>query len=573
MLYPRRTDFPPDRNICAGTTKKGCYLQIRNAPACGGGQPVCAEYCPTLPPVKERHVELPKPVVPTPVVPTPPPPTPYYVVPPPVVTCNGGPCPSQPYPVPMCNGGPCGDSKRIEEAKLTEKAKSTVEHEHPKPLEQAKLTEKAKPTVEHEHPKPIEKAESTEKAKPHDEPKPIVTAEKTEKAKRIVEPDPKPIVPTPVVPGPVTCNGGPCERTKCNDVCNGGPCVTPPPTDNKTTDDKTTDNKTPEATTEFAVDLDFAEPTPTTDSKGCTSDARVPVAAITDSDQYQKLMQCVAGICEPEDSSVSFDAPSTAKRSVALGVASGIPKLNELGELSKTLKKVAKLGDGLAGKLPLGALIGGVAGLLWPDPTSDELFNQMKAYVDKALPKAIADEHITNLKKHVEGLNKEIKAYEDADNITYKSQGLHDLELAMDRIEPDFLDDPRAPQQALAHFVAFAVLRLTVYREEYLHTKEYWGDNSDREKFACKLNKAVRKYTQAAKDIKQRALDWRLSQLHLDWAPYRVSRAQRYSYARDDLCDWHDSFGRRADANTWFYVRQQQVRNAYGKDLDALRHR
>ena len=69
------------------------------------------------------------------------------------------------------------------------------------------------------------------------------------------------------------------------------------------------------------------------DSKGCnTSDGGFPVAAITDSDNYHKLIECVAGSCET--GSASFDAPGTAKRSVTLGVLSGIPN-RTLGKLSK----------------------------------------------------------------------------------------------------------------------------------------------------------------------------------------------------------------------------------------------
>ena len=51
-------------NICAGRRKKGATSACEpNAPACGGGQPVCADICPVLPPVKVAPpAELPKPV-------------------------------------------------------------------------------------------------------------------------------------------------------------------------------------------------------------------------------------------------------------------------------------------------------------------------------------------------------------------------------------------------------------------------------------------------------------------------------------------------------------------------------
>jgi hypothetical protein len=209
----------------------------------------------------------------------------------------------------------------------------------------------------------------------------------------------------------------------------------------KKTDEKTANKPTDKATSESAVDLDSAEPAPPpTDSKGCTPDGGFPVTSITDNPNYQKLIRCIAGACVPEDSSVSFDAPSTAKRSVALGVLSGVPKVNELGELSKTLKDVGKLGNGLVGKLPIGALVGGVTALLWPDPTPDALFNQMKDYVDKVVPQAITDEHITDLKGNVEGLKTSLDAYLDAKNPQYKGILLGSLEQNLNTIEPNFFD-------------------------------------------------------------------------------------------------------------------------------------
>jgi hypothetical protein len=304
------------------------------------------------------------------------------------------------------------------------------------------------------------------------------------------------------------------------------------------------------------------------DSKGCTPDGGFPVTSITDNPNYQKLIRCIAGACVPEDGSTSFDAPSTAKRSVTLGVLAGIPKLPELG-----LTDIAKKLGGLAGKLPIGALVSGVAGLLWPDPTPDALFNQLKDYVDKLVPKAISDEHITDLKGSVEGLKNSLDTYLDARNLAYKGVLLGSLEQNLNTIEPKFFDT-RAPEQALAHFVAFATLKLTVLREQYLHGTDYYGDDVDHDLAMCKLNNAVVKYTQAAADIRKRVMDWRLAKLRDDVnrGDYR-GKGRGWTWTHqvvDDFCDWRSDKASKKQTDMNMFLRAEQIKGAYGKNLDAI---
>ena len=81
-------------------------------------------------------------------------------------------------------------------------------------------------------------------------------------------------------------------------------------------------------------------------------------------------------------------------------------------------------------------------------------------------------------------------------------------------------------------------------REELLHAKEYYGDDVDHDLFVCKLNNAVAKYTQAARDIKKRLVDARLAKIRVQhdyvkvggWGP---SGTLDKAYATDDVCDWH----------------------------------
>jgi hypothetical protein len=577
VLYPRRTDFPADPSLCAGTTGKGCYLRVMTSPAsCGGSRQICVALCSTLPPpaAPPKVVDIRPYVPPAPMPPIPPtqvvipPPLPY---PPPPVTCNGGNCPPPPVacsggncpPPPVtCNGGNCApqinrtctggncephfepSQKPIKQASLTDESHKYVEPDHPKPIKKASLTDESHKYVEPDHPKPIKKASLTDESHEYvepDHPKPIKKASLTDESHQYVEPDhPKPI-----------------KKASLTDESHK---YVEPPHGTKPA------AKTDIATTESAADLDSAE----LDSKGCLPNGALPVVAFPNNEQYQKLMQCVGGGCGPE-ASVSFDAPSTAQRSVALGGLSAIPKVSELGELSNTLKKVAKLGGGLVGKLPVGALVSGVAAILWPDPTPDALFDQMKTYVDKILPKAISDEHIQHLKNSVEGLKTAIDAYTEAKNLRYKGVLLGSLEQILNGIEPDF-NDPRAPQQALAHFVAFATLKLTVLREEYLHANEYYGDDADHDLAACKLNNAVLKYTNAAKDIKQRAMDWRIKQIQFEWTRKTSGDPEHnwYSKAWDDFCDWDDTYHKVSDAYFGIHMRKMAIRDSYGKALDVL---
>jgi hypothetical protein len=243
VLYPRRTDFPADPSLCAGTTGKGCYLKVENTPAtCGASRRVCVERCPTLPPAKVVDIRPPY-VPPTPV---PPPPLPYPPVvcnggncaPPPVacnggncapppVACSGGNCAPPPVPCngpncgrevinractggnceprpdyhPDCAGGNCGQQydssqKLTKEASLTVKSNDYVEPNHPKPTKQASLTVKSNDYVEPNHPKPTKQASLTVKSNDYvepDHPKPTKQASLTVKSNDYVEPDhPKP---------------------------------------------------------------------------------------------------------------------------------------------------------------------------------------------------------------------------------------------------------------------------------------------------------------------------------------------------------------------------------------------
>jgi hypothetical protein len=104
MLYPRRTDFPAERSLCAGTTAKGCYLRVVNVPsACGVSQPVCVAYCSTpkkTQEVKRHDPPYNPPVVPQPYYPPTPPPQEAYKPVTPAIDTVASESRTEPYPKP-----------------------------------------------------------------------------------------------------------------------------------------------------------------------------------------------------------------------------------------------------------------------------------------------------------------------------------------------------------------------------------------------------------------------------------------------------------------------------------------
>ena len=240
VLYPRRTDYPADPSLCAGTTGKGCYLKVEPTPAtCGGSRQVCVERCPTpLPPkvvdIRPPYVQPTPPYQPPPVTcnggncAPPPVACPGGNCAPPPVACSGGNCAPLPQinracpggncaplpqinracpggncePLPQinraCTGGNCGQQfepsqKPIKQASLTDKSHKYVEPEHRKPIKQASLTDESHEYVEPEHRKPIKQASLTDESHNYIQPKPakkIKQALRTDTANKYVQPKP-----------------------------------------------------------------------------------------------------------------------------------------------------------------------------------------------------------------------------------------------------------------------------------------------------------------------------------------------------------------------------------------------
>ena len=562
VLYPRRTDFPADRSLCAGVTEKGCYLKVEPTPAtCGGSRQVCVERCPTpLPPaaspkvVDIRPYVPPTPVPPTPVVVPTPVPTPVVVpqpagctggncppppcyggdCPPSPVTCNGGNCPPPPVNCPggncepihrVCTGGNCEPhfeppQKPTKQASLTDESHKYVEPEHRKPIKQASLTDESHKYVEPEHRKPIKQASLTDELHKYVEPehrKPIKQASLTDESHKYVQPEHrKPAKQASltdeshkyVQPAPKP-SGGKQETSKFE--FDSPEWISPVQCPNlnlsgcgqqiqEQAKKEAEQKKKAEEEREKKEKEQYALDHDL-DPKNCNKLGGVSTALLRNSANYHALMQCISNGCRPAETfDASFNKPSLAKiRDASTGVVAAIPTV--------------------------GGAISGVAKFLWDDPTPDAVFNQMKTYVKKLVPQMISDEHYKDLSSLIDGMRTHVGEYEDDTEPSSQGSDLSTIDGILDAGRGQF-DDPDHPEQMLAYFVAFGTLHLAVIREQYLHTREiYCTPGEDYTAAKCakqhhtylrKLNCAISNYTKDAAKIRDNALAWRLNQIHVD---------------------------------------------------------
>jgi hypothetical protein len=109
--------------------------------------------------------------------------------------------------------------------------------------------------------------------------------------------------------------------------------------------------------------------------------------------------------------------------------------------------------------------------------------------------------------------------------------------------------DFKSPEKRLPHFVAFGTLKLVALRELYLFSQTYFGPSQDPiNVYLPKLRKSFDDYSQAAADMRERTLAWRMSKLECDKhederAVYLGSGHTRPAYTpvvqpRDRFCQW-----------------------------------
>ena len=598
VLYPRRTDFPANPSLCAGTTGKGCYLKVESTPAtCGGSRQVCVERCPTpLPPMVVDTCSggncapqinractggncEPQPQINR--------------------ACTGGNCEPQPQINRACTGGNCGQQyepsqKPTKQASLTVKSNDYVEPNHPKPTKEASLTVKSHDYFEPDHPKPTKEASLTVKSHDYfepDHPKPTKEASLTVKADDYVElnhpkPTKKPELTVKAHDDEAHHATKPAGNT---DIAthSGGELDTAEPFNPPAGGDQQTffnpvqcpnlnlsgcgrafqeqgrkeaeqkkkaeEERKQKEQEQEALDQDL-------DSKHCNKLGGVSMASLRNSTNYKGLIQCLTSDCKaPIDiRATSFNAPHTEIREGVTGLAAAVPDV--------------------------GGMLSGVTKFLWKDPTSGAVFDQMKKYVNDLVPQMIEGAELTHLDNRVTGLKDFFAKYNRTKNLVQKGQQLTTLEGTLDTLERDFIDADQ-PEKALAYFVAFATLKLAVLREEYLHATEYYGNDVDHCGKRQDLNATVACFKEDAKQIKQRALEWRLNKIHVSRDKYVMGAGHIYwtghkASAGDDFCDWHTPTYDHRDrdhgddstniAFTQYNQRRDDVAKAFGNNLDLI---
>ncbi len=232
-----------------------------------------------------------------------------------------------------------------------------------------------------------------------------------------------------------------------------------------------------------------------------------------------------------------------------------------------------------AGVPEIGQILSGTLKLFWEDTGPSDLFNQMKAYVDRLVPGLIAQQHVQDLENTLAGLINVMNNYQQAPDSGEKKGHLLFLVDQLALAEPNFFDihdlEKSRPEQYLAHFIAFGTLKMVALRELYIHGKEYYGSDAGTALHLKNLQDAVKKYTTMAAGIRPRAMDWRRTTLN----KYQYDEGgprpfgTTYYYVSDDVCGWRQEAGSSATYDNrdavWAY-RWAQVEPAYGADLDAI---
>ena len=122
--------------------------------------------------------------------------------------------------------------------------------------------------------------------------------------------------------------------------------------------------------------------------------------------------------------------------------------------------------------IPVGAILGGAMKFFWKDDGPDQLFNQMKAYVDNLVPASLDQYDKTQLQNDLEAIRKIFANYNDYHTISTKGDELSKLVTQLELMQPHFLNR-RSPQTTLAELVAFGTLKLAALQELVNHYDRY----------------------------------------------------------------------------------------------------
>ena len=244
---------------------------------------------------------------------------------------------------------------------------------------------------------------------------------------------------------------------------------------------------------------------------------------------------------------------------------------------------------GIVGKVPeAGEALAGVTSFLWKqEGTEDDVFQQMKEYVDALVPELIAQERATQLAQRLAGLHAVLKDYNGTSyGVSQKGQYFTSFLSALSQAEPFFFD-PRAPEKTLPYFVPMGTLKILALREQYLYYDRIYKEHDpDQASHLQDLQTAIKTYSAALSEAQVAAMRWRVQDKvgldivkKTDWGVLGPTTTTTWT-AVDRLCAWQVSYqnnslsGGELDgekkAKTALSQRRAQVEFAYGADLDLL---
>jgi hypothetical protein len=296
-------------------------------------------------------------------------------------------------------------------------------------------------------------------------------------------------------------------------------------------------------------------PVPDNNGKSCTVDGDKPIASLLKDPDYRGLLKILSG-------PPTFQAPDIATvRGVVTSGLGGIP-------------------SAVTAELPIGPIVGGLVSFLWKDTTNDELFTQLKKYVDTVVPDSITNERVKQLGNQLSAVKFDLRQYAHGTGNGEPGGNLNILLAALNPLRVGVLDPDTPPEKILALIIAVGTLHTQTLREKYIRDKELYGPKANMANDRKQYNCAVDAYKKAANDARDQIIKSRLAMLRTDdkracsrWSRYRRGGCDHEYWAVDDFCDWsgpHHSRDEEDQAGQDLVARTEQVRKVYNRDLDEL---
>lgn len=226
----------------------------------------------------------------------------------------------------------------------------------------------------------------------------------------------------------------------------------------------------------------------------------------------------------------------------------------------------------------IGWALNDLLSFLWPDNSAPlKTWQAIAAEVGQMIEAAVTEAEKANMEALLTGLGNILSSYQNTSlYASSKGQLFTELLGTLDRDDPYFCSQEH-PQATLGYLVNFATVAIATLREQYLFYPQIYGVRADQlaadpdhAKHLDKLQKAIEKYTTAAKEAATKAMTWRESLVGIQHLP---GRGETGYQAFDSFDDWvGQPRSSENDAKNDAAKRVQQVSNDYAGFLNALLH-